>query len=214
MILAIGQENAFPWIERDLGIEFDKWDMPVSRREDDAVSRAPASSSAATRLGDRRTSSGPSSTAIRPPSPFTIICQGIPVTERPPVGMNLISQKMGISEWSYHNDYNPAARQKMTHVDLTRALRAAEHRSGTRFTAEQTAREVQRCLNCDVQTVFTAAKCIECDACIDICPVQCLTITRNGDEHELRHAPVRAGGQSRIRILRLRSAAADRRASW
>jgi len=100
--------------------------------------------------------------------------------------MNLISQKMGISEWSYHNDFNPASRQKMQHVDLVRRFEELDIEVELGFTAEQTAREVQRCLNCDVETAFTAAKCIECDACIDVCPVQCLTITANGEEDDLR----------------------------
>ena len=113
-------------------------------------------------------------------------CQGVPVTERPQDGMNLISQKMGLSEWSYHNDYNPASRQKMQHVDLARASSSSTSKSSSASSAEQTAREVQRCLNCDIETVFTAARCIECDACIDICPLQCLTITRDGAEDELR----------------------------
>jgi ferredoxin len=113
-------------------------------------------------------------------------CQRIPMTDRPPQGMNLISQKMGISEWSYHNDYNPAHRQKMTHVDLTRRFQQLNIEVELGFDAQQTAREVQRCLNCDIQTVFAAPKCIECDACIDVCPVQCLTITANGDEADLR----------------------------
>jgi ferredoxin len=113
-------------------------------------------------------------------------CEGIPVTERPAVGMNLITQKMGISEWSYHNDYNPASRQKMTHVDLTHRFEQLNIEVELGFTAAQTANEVQRCLNCDVQTVFAAPKCIECDACIDICPVQCLTITPDAEELDLR----------------------------
>ena len=100
--------------------------------------------------------------------------------------MNLISQKMGISEWSYHNDYNPASRQKMQHVELTERFRELNVEVELGFSAEQTAREVQRCLNCDIETVFTPKRCIECDACIDICPVQCLTITRNGEEEDLR----------------------------
>jgi ferredoxin len=102
------------------------------------------------------------------------------------MGQNLITQKMGISEWSYHNDYNPALRQKMRHVDLERRFKQMNIEVELGFNAEQTAREVQRCLNCDIQTVFVAAKCIECDACIDVCPVQCLTITRNGEEEDLR----------------------------
>jgi len=93
---------------------------------------------------------------------------------------------MGLTEWSYHNDYNPAPRQRMTHVELTRRFRQLNVEVEMGFTAEQTAHEVQRCLNCDVQTVFDAPLCIECDACIDVCPVQCLTITQDGDELELR----------------------------
>jgi ferredoxin len=100
--------------------------------------------------------------------------------------MNLVSQKMGISEWSYHNDYNPSKRQKMQHVDLAERFRQLNVEVELGFDVEQTAREAQRCLNCDIETVFVPKKCIECDACIDICPVQCLTITRDGDEEELR----------------------------
>jgi ferredoxin len=96
--------------------------------------------------------------------------------------MNLVSQKMGLSEWSYHNDYNPASRQKMQHVDLTERFKQLNIEVELGFTAEQTAREVQRCLNCDIQTDFTANLCIECDACVDVCPVQCLTITHDGSE--------------------------------
>jgi ferredoxin len=113
-------------------------------------------------------------------------CEGVPIEERPPVGMNLVSQKMGLSEWSYHNDYNPSQRQKMQHVDLTRRFEDLHIEVELGFSAEQTAREVQRCLNCDIQTAFFADKCIECDACIDVCPVQCLTITANGEEEDLR----------------------------
>ena len=100
--------------------------------------------------------------------------------------MNLISQKMGISEWSYHNDYNPVPRQKMQHVDLVERFERLNVEVELGFTAEQTAREVERCLNCDIQTAFAAPRCIECDACVDVCPVQCLTITRDGEELDLR----------------------------
>jgi ferredoxin len=100
--------------------------------------------------------------------------------------MSLTSQKMGLSEWSYHNDYNPAPRQKMQHVDLVRRFQQLNIEVELGFSAEQTAREVQRCLNCDIETAFTPKLCIECDACIDICPVQCLTITHDGAEGDLR----------------------------
>src|SRR5271167_926032 len=100
--------------------------------------------------------------------------------------MNLISQNMGLSEGSYHNDYNPASRQKMQRVDLVRRFEELSIEVELGFTAEQTAREVQRCLNCDIETAFTAAKCIECDACIDICPLSCLTIAPDAPEESLR----------------------------
>src|SRR5262249_21628412 len=107
-------------------------------------------------------------------------CSGTALTERLPQTLNLISQKTGLSESSYHNNYDPAARQKMVHVDLTTRFKDLVTEVELGFDAEQTAAEVQRCLNCDVQTVFEAPLCIECDACIDVCPVQCLTITENG----------------------------------
>jgi len=113
-------------------------------------------------------------------------CQGLPVTERLPWKMNLVSQKMGISEWSYSNDYNPVNRQKMKHVDLAKRFEELNIEVELGFTAEQTAREVERCLNCDIETAFVEKRCIECDACIDVCPVLCLTMTRNGDEEDLR----------------------------
>jgi NADPH-dependent glutamate synthase beta subunit-like oxidoreductase/ferredoxin len=185
VILAIGQENAFPWVERDLGIEFDKWDVPV-------VNETTMESTRAGVFFGGDSAFGPKNIiwAVEHGHQAAIsihnLCQRTPVSERPPQGMNLISQKMGISEWSYHNDYNPAQRQKMTHVDLTRRFEQLNIEVELGFSAEQTAREVQRCLNCDMQTVFVAPKCIECDACVDVCPLQCLTITRNGEELELR----------------------------
>jgi formate dehydrogenase beta subunit len=185
VILAIGQENAFPWIERDIGIQFDKWDVPL-------VDERTMESSRPGIFFGGDAAFGPKNIiwAVEHAHQAAIsihnYCQRIPMTERPPQGMNLISQKMGISEWSYHNDYNPAHRQKMTHVDLTRRFQQLNIEVELGFDAEQTAREVQRCLNCDIQTVFVAPKCIECDACIDVCPVQCLTITANGDEADLR----------------------------
>src|SRR6202040_804654 len=100
--------------------------------------------------------------------------------------MTLVSQKMGISEWSYANDYSSTGRERMSHVELTRRFEQLNLEVELGFSAEQTAREVLRCLNCDIQTVFTGPLCIECDACIDICPVECLTITENGDEPDLR----------------------------
>ncbi|MCA9585238.1 MAG: 4Fe-4S binding protein, partial [Myxococcales bacterium] len=113
-------------------------------------------------------------------------CQGASVADRPAPGMNLLTTKMGLHEWAYGNDYNPAKRQKMKHVDLAERFKTMSIEVELGFDAEQTAREVERCLNCDVQTVFSDKLCIECDACIDICPVLCLTITHDGEEADLR----------------------------
>jgi NADPH-dependent glutamate synthase beta subunit-like oxidoreductase len=185
VILAIGQENAFPWFERDLGAQFDKWDQPVVD-ETTMMSTLPGVFFG----GDA--AFGPKNIiwAVEHGHQAAIsidnYCQGVPATERPKAGMNLISQKMGLSEWSYHNDYNPASRQKMSHVDLAARFRQLDIEVELGFDPEQTAREVQRCLNCDIETEFTAIRCIECDACIDICPLQCLTITRDGPEDDLR----------------------------
>ena len=185
VILAIGQDNAFPWIERDLGLEFDKWGMPVVD-EKTFVSTHPQVFFG----GD--SAWGPKNIiwAVEHGHQAAISihqhCHDLPLNERPAPHVNLISQKMGLSEWSYANDYNSAHRQKMEHVDLAKRFRELNIEVEMGFSPEQTAREVQRCLNCDIQTVFTPKRCIECDACIDICPVQCLTITRNGDEDDLR----------------------------
>ncbi|HZQ50780.1 MAG TPA: FAD-dependent oxidoreductase [Bryobacteraceae bacterium] len=185
VILAIGQENAFPWIERDLGIEFDQATMPV-------VDETTFQSTRPGVFFGGDSAFGPKNIiwAVEHGHQAAIsihnYCEGLPVSERPAYGMNLISQKMGLSEWSYHNDYNPSPRQKMRHVNLVERFRKLNVEVELGFDAEQTAREVERCLNCDIQTAFDAPRCIECDACIDVCPVQCLTITRNREEADLR----------------------------
>jgi ferredoxin len=113
-------------------------------------------------------------------------CNGEDLTDRLPRGVNLYSQKMGIHEWSFSNSYDPAERRIMPHVDLRERFKKLDIEVELGFTVEQTIKEVERCLNCDIQTVFTEKLCIECDACIDVCPVNCLTITANGDEQDLR----------------------------
>ncbi len=185
VILAIGQDNAFPWIERDIGIEFNEWEMPV-------VDRATFQTSRDGLFVGGDAAWGPENIiwAVEHGHQAAIsidrYCQGESLTDRPPYGMNLVSQKMGLHSWSYGSDYDPSARRKMTHVDLVKRFKALEVEVELGFDAEQTAVEVERCLNCDIQTDFTAGLCIECDACIDVCPVSCLTITHNGVEEELR----------------------------
>jgi formate dehydrogenase (NADP+) beta subunit len=176
VILAIGQENAFPWIERDIGIEFDKNGMPVVDRKT-MQSRQPNVFFG----GDAAW--GPENIiwAVEHGHQAAISihnhCQNVSLNERPAWGMNLVSSKMGMHAWSYSNDYSPQSRTTMQHAELTKRFAGLGVEVELGFTAEQTATEVQRCLNCDVQTHFSASLCIECDACIDVCPVNCLTIT-------------------------------------
>jgi NADPH-dependent glutamate synthase beta subunit-like oxidoreductase len=185
VILAIGQENAFPWIENDVGIEFDKWHVPK-------VDKVTFQSTLPSVFFGGDAAFGPKNIiwAVEHGHQAAIsihkFCQGLPVSERLRPLLNLSSRKMGIHEWAYKNDYNPVERRLMPHVDLKERFKKVNIEVELGFTAEQVAAEVQRCLNCDVQTVFETKLCIECDACIDICPVDCLTITQNGPEGELR----------------------------
>jgi len=185
VILAIGQENAFPWIERDLGIQFDKWDVPL-------IDKVTFKSTHPQVFFGGDAAFGPKNIiwAVEHGHQAAISihrhCHGESVHDRLPSGMNLQSRKMGMHEWSYANDYTPVERRLMPHVSLKERFKKLNIEVELGFTAEQVEQEVQRCLNCDMQTVFTAKLCIECDACLDICPVDCLTITANGPEAELR----------------------------
>jgi formate dehydrogenase (NADP+) beta subunit len=185
VILAIGQENAFPWIENDLGIEFDKWHVPKVDKVTFQATRPEVFFGGDAAFGPKNII-----WAVEHGHQAAIsihkFCLGQNVSERLPPTVTLSSRKMGIHEWSYKNDYNPVERRLMPHVDLKERFKKVNIEVELGFTAEQAAAEVQRCLNCDVQTVFSAKDCIECDACIDICPVDCLTITANGSEEELR----------------------------
>jgi len=185
VIVAIGQDNAFPWIERDVGIEFGKWDMPV-------VDRATFQSTLPGVFFGGDSAWGPENIiwAVEHGHQAAIsihqYCQQQSLTERPQWGMNLVSQKMGLHEWSYSNDYDAAHRARMRHKELAQRLRNLDEEVELGFDLEQTLREAERCLNCDVETHFTDALCIECDACVDVCPVNCLTITPDGEEDEVR----------------------------
>jgi NADPH-dependent glutamate synthase beta subunit-like oxidoreductase len=185
VILAIGQENAFPWIERDIGLEFDKWDVPKVDKITFQSSREGVFFGGDAAFGPKNiiwSVEHGHQAAIS----IHKYCCGEPVTERMPRGMSLSSRKMGMHEWSYKNEYNGAERRLVPHVGLIERFKKVNIEVELGFTAEQAALEVQRCLNCDVQTVFAAKLCIECDACIDICPVDCLTIAPNGSESQLR----------------------------
>jgi formate dehydrogenase beta subunit len=185
VVLAIGQDNAFPWIERDIGINFDKWECPVVDEETMMCARDGVFFGGDSAFGPKNII-----WAVEHGHQAAIsmhkYCQGEDIRDRLPFGLNLSSQKMGMHEWSYSNDYDGDARTQMRHVDLKERFKNIKIEVELGFDAEQAANEVERCLNCDIQTVFAAPLCIECDACIDICPVLCLTITKNGDEEDLR----------------------------
>jgi NADPH-dependent glutamate synthase beta subunit-like oxidoreductase len=185
VILAIGQDNAFPWIERDIGIEFDKWECPVVDETTMMCSREGVFFGGDSAFGPKNIIWA---VAHGHEAAISIhrYCQGESLEARLPTGINLSSQKMGMHEWSYSNDYDPSARRLMPHVDLKERFSRIDIEVELGFTGEQAAKEVERCLNCDIQTVFAAQLCIECDACLDICPVNCLTIAANGDEEDLR----------------------------
>jgi formate dehydrogenase (NADP+) beta subunit len=185
VILAIGQENAFPWVERNIGIEFGKWDMPKVDKTTFQSTRPEVFFGGDAAFGPKNiiwSVEHGHQAAIS----IDKHCQGEPVTSRMPRGVTLSSRKMGMHEWSYKNEYSAVERRLVPHVGLIERFKKINVEVELGFTAEQAALEVQRCLNCDMQTVFAAKLCIECDACIDICPVDCLTIAPNGPESDLR----------------------------
>ncbi len=185
VLIAVGQENAFPWIERDIGIEFDQWGMPVLDPATLQSKRPEVFFGGDAALGPKNIIWA---VAHGHDAAISIdrFCHGEDVLDRPAPHVNLLSQKMGIHEWSYDNQVAPDPRFKVPLKDLTIALRDIRQEVELGFDAELAWKEAQRCLNCDVQTVFTTKLCIECDACVDICPVDCITFTRNGEEEDLR----------------------------
>lgn len=185
VLLAVGQENAFPWIERDCGIEFDRWGLPVLGK-DSFQSTVPNVFFG----GDA---------AFGPKNIITAVAHGHEaavsidrflhaesVTQRPAPLTQLMSQKMGIHEWSYRNDVSNDTRFKVPWADAEKALASIRVEVELGFDAAVAFKEASRCLNCDVQTVFNRDTCIECDACVDICPMDCITFTTNGEEADLR----------------------------
>jgi NADPH-dependent glutamate synthase beta subunit-like oxidoreductase/ferredoxin len=185
VLLAVGQENAFPWIERDIGIAFDEWDMPVV----DPVSYA--STNPKVFFGGDA-AFGPKNiiwaVAHGHDAAISIhkLCRGEDVTQRPPPGVTLVSQKMGIHEWSYDNDVSNDLRYRVPLRDKREALGNVKLEVELGFDVGVGFKEAERCLNCDIETVFATPLCIECDACVDICPVDCITFTENADEADLR----------------------------
>ena len=185
VLVAIGQENSFPWIERDAGLEFDKWGLPV-------LDATTLQSSVPKVFFGGDAAFGPKNiiTAVAQGHEAAIsidlFCRGQDPKKRPPPAFTMTSQKMGIHEWSYDNQVSEETRRKVPTKALKAALKniALEYELG--YDLLNATAEAERCLNCDVETVFTPKACIECDACVDICPTECITFTADGEEDELR----------------------------
>lgn len=186
VLMAIGQENHCPWIERDIGIEFDKWDCPILD-EDTLQSTLPKVFFGGDSAFGPENIIWASAHAHKAAISIHLFCQGGDLkTDRPPAGVNLISQKMGMHEWAYDAEHDPAARFLVPQVDKAIALNDIKVEVELGFDRALGEREAQRCLNCDVQTVFADKLCIECDACVDICPMDCISFTENAEEEQLR----------------------------
>jgi formate dehydrogenase (NADP+) beta subunit len=199
VLVAVGQENAFPWIERDCGVEFDQHGMPK-------LDPVTLQSSLPNVLFGGDSALGPKNiiwaVAHGHDAAISIdrYCHGEDVAKRPPPGISMMSQKMGIHEWSYDNDIALDPRFKVPWRDVNQTLKNIKVEVELGFDPATAFKEAQRCLNCDVQTVFTDKLCIECDACVDICPMDCISFVPNGDEQDLR-ARIRAPAKNREQDL-------------
>lgn len=183
--IAVGQDNAFPWIERDLGVEFGKWDMPV-------VDKKTFQSTNPTVFFGGDAAFGPENviTAVahghQAAVSIDLYLNGDSVNNRPAPGVHLLSQKMGIHEWIYDSPVVNDLRYAVPHVEVGQSLKDRMMEVELGFDAGTGFAEAQRCLNCDVQTVFEEKLCIECDACVDICPTDCISFVENDTEDILR----------------------------
>jgi NADPH-dependent glutamate synthase beta subunit-like oxidoreductase len=185
VLVAVGQENAFPWIERDVGIEFDKWDMPVVDPKTMRSTHPKVFFGGDSAFGPKNiiwaVAHGHEAAVS-----IEKLCNGEDLNDRPLPAVEVMSQKMGIHEWSYDNEITLDKRFRVPLRDKVIALADIKAEVELGFDPKLALGEAYRCLNCDVQTVFSASLCIECDACVDICPMDCITFTENGDETELR----------------------------
>ena len=185
VLVAIGQENAFPWIEKDAGIEFDKWGLPQLNEKTFASTHPKVFFGGDAAFGPKNIIWAAAHGHDAAISIHKVLIGENP-EERPAPGVNIASQKMGIHEWSYDNAPTIDHRLKVPHRPKHEALKDIMTEVELGFDPQLAFKEAQRCLNCDVQTVFTGQLCIECDACVDICPMDCITFTENGEEKELR----------------------------
>src|SRR5689334_8053699 len=185
VLVAIGQENAFPWIEKDAGIEFDKWGLPRLNEATLQSTEPKVFFGGDAAFGPKNIIWAAAHGHDAAISIHKMLC-GEDLKERPAPGMNIVSQKMGIHEWSYDNAPTIDHRFKVPHRAKVEALKDIMAEVELGFDPKLAFDEAQRCLNCDVQTVFTGTLCIECDACVDICPMDCITFADNGEEKDIR----------------------------
>ena len=185
VLVAVGQENSFPWIERDIGMEFDKWGMPVVGQETMQSTIPNVFFGGDAAFGPKNIIWAVAHGHAAAVS-IDMFLNGEDISVRPPPGVTVVSQKMGIHEWSYDNDIANDRRYKVPHRDKAVSLKDVKAEVELGFDTALGFKEAQRCLNCDVQTVFTPKVCIECDACVDICPMDCITFTDDGAEADLR----------------------------
>jgi formate dehydrogenase beta subunit len=185
VLVAIGQENSFPWIERDLGLEFNKWELPVLNEQTFQSTLPHVFFGGDSAFGPKNVITAVAQGHQAAVS-IDLFCNSLSLTERPSPYTNLISQKMGIHEWIYDNDVTPDDRYKVPHAAKALTLKDRKKEVELGFDLPTGFKEAERCLNCDIQTVFMEDRCIECDACVDICPTTCITFTTNGEEEDLR----------------------------
>lgn len=186
VLIAVGQENSFPWIERDLGIEFNKWELPVVNPDTFQSALPNVFFGGDSALGPKNVITAVAQ-GHQAAISIDLFCQGKDITQRPAPFTKLTSTKMGIHEWAYDSVVSNDDRYVVPQADKTLVLQNRKVEVELGFNLPTGFKEAQRCLNCDVQTVFTESKCIECDACQDICPTNCITFTTNGEEDDLRN---------------------------
>lgn len=200
VLIAVGQENAFPWIERDIGVNFGKWEMPV-------VDEVTFQSTNPKVFFGGDAAFGPKNviTAVaqghQAAVSIDLFCRGLDVRQRPAPGVTLISQKMGIHEWSYDSKIEDDKRFAVPHAEVKVSLKDRMLEVELGFDVETAFKEAQRCLNCDVQTVFTESRCIECDACVDICPTECINFIQNEEDESALRAKLKAPAHNQTQDL-------------
>ena len=186
VLVAVGQENSFPWIERDIGIEFDKWDMPKVDPKTMASTNPKVFFGGDAAFGPKNiiwaVAHGHEAAVS-----IDKLLSGEDINDRPLPAVEVVSQKMGIHEWSYDNEISADKRYRVPLRDKVIALADIKAEVELGYDLKLALSEAERCLNCDIQTVFSSSLCIECDACVDICPMDCITFTANGEESDLRH---------------------------